>query len=434
MRAPAKRMLWRLFLLCVLAPALAWSDAATSIGASEVTGKEATALLQRRISSLRVYAFREGMPVPIPFQVDARDRRDHWANDRGPTPVLDDHPGIFDPNDVVVFLNRDLGEKGDAAKLPSGAVTWLEVRVGSQERPLGYAYLGTFDSPPAIPSDQPFCAIADPEKDEVYADRYIVRFGAPLPTYLALVRRRGDRPDSILNAVRAKGQVRIFAGLLHFERNESDLQYSLQGYRMGPVRAIRSAKYWIRLPLGFKARGRVELLFYCNFVEARARVNIKIPPRLVAADGYLTAFFDFHDFSGGRVLGPEGMIAEPVDGHMTEEKREFANRPARWSALLLPSGQSFLLAVRLGGSLQRLDQRLYLDESIDPARGNPSFGFTLSGINRLETGEQDLSVTAMVLDSTSVSEVKDAVTALLSAPEVVVTQLGEARVSTATAH
>ena len=413
-----------LILLCALAPAVARSESAPAVGASEVAGKDAALLLQRANASFRVYAFRDAAAVPIPFQVDERDHHNHWADDQGPQPVRDESPGVFDENDVVVFMNRDLGEKGDPAKLPRGASTWLEVRVGSEDKPLGYAYLGIFDSPPALPSDQPAYARYDPAEDEVYADRYTVRFGSPLPTYLALVHHQGESPDNVLNAVRADGEVRILAGLFHFQRTEKDLEYTIQGYRGGPVRAIRSAKYWIRLPLGFKARGRVELLFYRDFVEARAQVNIRIPPRLVPADGHLRAFFDFRDFAGGQVLGPDGLLAEPIGGQMTEVKRQFARRPVRWSALLLPSGQSFLLAVRLGGSLQRLDQRLYLDESVDPARGKPSFGFTLAGINRLDTGEQDLSVNAMVLDSTAGPQVTTAAGVLLTTPEVAVTPLG----------
>jgi hypothetical protein len=419
------KILCRLLLLCALAPGAARSGSAASVGVSEVTGKDAPALLQRPTASFRVYAFHEAAAVPIPFQVDERDRRDHWADDQGPEPVRDESPGVFDANDVVVFMNRDLGEKGDPAKLPRGAATWLEVRVGSQDEPLGYAYLGAFDSPPAIPSDQPVYVRCDPTKDEVFADRYTVRFGAPLPTYLALVRQQGESPENVLNGVRANGEVRIFAGLFHFARNEKDLEYSIQGYRTGPVRTIRSARYWIGLPLGFKARGRVELLFYRDFVEARAQVNIRIPPRLVAADGHLTAFFDFHDFAGAHVLGPDGLLAEPIGGQMTETNRQFAGRPVRWSALLLPSGQSVLLAVRLGGSLQRLDQQLYLAESIDPARGRPSFGFTLAGINRLDSGEQELSVNAMVLDSTAQSQITAAAAKLLSPPEVAVTPVGK---------
>jgi hypothetical protein len=339
--------------------------------------------------------------------------------------VRDDTPGIFDDNDVIAFMNRDLGARGDLAGLPSGAMRWLEVRVGEASSPVGFAYVGAFDAPPPLPVRQHDYARYLADRDEIQADRYTVRFGAPLPTYIALVRHQGEDGANILNGVRAHGLVKILAGLFRFERSEKDLQYTIQGWRDGPVRAIRSAKYWIRLPLGFKARGRVELLFYRDFVEARARVNIRIPPRIVPADGWLTAYFDFRDFANGRVVGPKGVLEQPIDGTMTETKRAFTRQQVRWSALLLPNDQIFLLAARLGGSLQRLDQRLYLEDSNDPARGKPSFGFTLAGVNRLDTGEQDLSVNAMVLEGTSETDASAAANVLLQPPEVSVTTLGE---------
>ena len=418
-----------LTLACLLVASLAGagpqagraSVPSAAAGASEVVGESAKPLLGRATASIRVYAFHDGAPVVIPFQVDERDQRNHWADDQGPQPVRDDKPGTFDENDVVAFMNRDLGVKGDPAKLPRGAAAWLETRVGPKGSPLGYAYVGTFDAPPPLPRDLHDYARYDPKNDEVFADRYTVRFGGPLPTSLELVPRQGEKSENVLSAVRAHGEARILAGLFHFERSEKDLLYTIQGSRNGPVRAIRSAKYWIRLPLGFKARGRVELLFYRDFVEGRARVNIKIPPRLVPADGSMTAYFDFRNLAGGKVLGPNGILPEPIDGRMTESKRAFAQPPVRWSALLLPNGQSFLLAVRLGGSLQRLDQQLYLDDSSDPAHGKPSFGFKLAGINRLDTGEQELSVNAMILDTTAETQVSGAAAVLLQTPEVSVT-------------
>lgn len=399
------------------------AEAGEPPGASEVAGRSAAPLLGRPTASIRVFAFRSGLPRPIPFQVDERDRRHHWADDFGSQPVRDETPGVFDENDVVAFMNRDLGEPGDAAKLSVAAPAWIEVRVGPPEAPLGYVYVASLDPAPPPAEDLPDYSRYDPATDQVFADRYTVRFGGPLPTYLAIVRQQGEAGPNVLNGVRAHGEARILAGLFRLVRSEKDLLYAIQGYRDGPVRAIRSAKYWIRLPLGFKARGRVELLFYRDFVEARARVNIRIPPRLVPADGDLTAYFDFRDFSGARVIGPGGAPADLVDGVMTAAKRSFTDRAVRWSALALPGGQTFLLTVRLEGSLQRLDQRLYLDDSADPARGKPGFGFRLSGINRLDTGEQELAVAAMILDTGAESEVSAAASLLLDPPRPAVTVL-----------
>jgi len=398
------------------------ADATVRAGASELVGADAKPLLGRPTSSIRVYAFRDGVPSVIPFQVDERDQRGHWADDAGPQPIRDDSPGVFDENDVVVFMNRDLGAHGDATKLPRGATAWLEVRIGPTQSPLGYVYVGTFDAPPPLPADLHNYARYDAKTDSVYAERYAVRFGGPLPTELELLKSPGESAPNVLRAVHARGEARILAGLFHLERDEKDLLHTLQGYRDGPVRVIRSAKYWIRLPLGFKARGKVELLFYRDFVEGRAQIKVKIPPRLVPADGSMTAYFDFRDFTGAHVLAPAGLLSEPIDGHMTETKRRFTDQqPIRWAALLLPNAKSFLLAVRLGGSLQRLDQKLYFDDSDDPTLGKPSFGFSLGGVNRLDTGEHELSVNAMILDGTDPTAVTDAAGVLLQTPEVSVT-------------
>lgn len=395
----------------------------SAIGASEVVGADAKVLLKRPTSSFRAYAFGPEGPRPIPFQVDERDRKGHWADDQGPAPVRDDSPGVFDENDVVVFLNRDLGVRGDAKKLPAGARSWVEARIGPKQHPLGYAYVGSFDSPPPLPSDARDSCRYDAAADQVFGERYTVRFGAPLPTYLGLVDRPGDMGTNLLYGVRVFGEARILAGLFHFERSEKDLEYRIQGWRDGPVRVIRSAKYWIPLPLGFKARARSELLFYGDFVEARNKVNIKIPPRFVPADGSMTAHLDFRDQTGARIVGPPGVMAEPIDGRMTDAKRAFTQPHVRWSALLLPSGRTLLLAVRLEDSLAKLDQQLYLDDSDDAASGKPAFGFRLAGVNRLETGEQELAVSAMILDGTSPQRAADAASLLLDTPEVSLTQL-----------
>ena len=414
------RWLLALLVCATFHPSVLRADA-SPVGLSEIVGTMLKPLLKHPTSSLRVYAFQKGVAVAIPFQIDERDTRDHWANDEGDQPVRDDSPGQLDENDVVAFMNRDLGAKGDSKKLPTGAATWFEVRVGPHDAPLGYVYVGAFDSPPPL-ADKEAGARYDIARDEVFAERYYVHFGGPLPDRLDLVHRRGERGTNVLNGVRARGKATIL-GVFHIERGDKDLRYTLQGGRNGPLRAIRSAKYWIPLPLGFKARGRAELIFYADSVEARAHVNVKIPPRLLPADGEILAYFDFHDLRGARVLTPDGVLDEIIDGKMSEKKIALATKRMRWAALLLPDGRAFLLAVRLGGSLQRLDQQLYFDDSDDPTRGKPSFGFRLTGVNRLDTGEQEMSVSAMILDTVSPTEITAAANALLATPEVSATEL-----------
>ena len=77
--------------------------------------------------------------TPIPFQIDERDRRGRWVIKAGPRPSRDDQPGRFDPNDAIIFLRRDMGQRGHRGSVFStGATRWHEVRLGSQEAALGF--------------------------------------------------------------------------------------------------------------------------------------------------------------------------------------------------------------------------------------------------------------------------------------------------------
>lgn len=397
--------------------------AATSVipGVSLLEGKHAAFILQRPTSSFRVYAFHAGVVVSIPFQIDERDHRDRWVLDQGPKQNPDTAAHVFDENDVLVLMNRDLGPRGDLAALPAGAMMWGEIRVGDAAAPLGFAYVGVFEesSSPAMLAHAP--ARYEESTDRVYAERYALEFHAPLPRHVSFVHKIGELGENVVAGVHADGEVRFLGGLLTLHKTDADIQTELLGYRNGPVRTIRRARYWIPLPFGFRTTGRVDLLFYRDFVEGTALLKIRIPPSLVLANGELQAYFDFLRQDGARVFLEGHEPSAPVDGHMTSTKQALAGQPARWAALILPEGRSVLFVVRLEGSLQRLDQRLYFADSTtsDAQRGGrPFFGFQFAQVNKLEAGTHRLSVFAQVLDSVDLEVIRRAAHVFLSPPEV----------------
>jgi len=395
-------------------------------GVSLVEGQQVSFLHHQPVVTFRVYAFHNNTLIPIPFQIDERDRRDRWVLDQGKQPNPDNPVGEFDGNDVIVLMNRDLGTRGDPAKLLGEATVWGEIRVGNEASPLGFAYVGSFNSPPPLSNNEPTSARYDPETDRVYAERYALEFRAPLPTHVAFVDQFNEFGTNTIAGVHAIGEVRFLGGLLTLHRTDADIQTELLGYRNGPVRVIRRARYWIPLPFGFRTAGQVDLLFYRDFVEGTALVKLKIPPRLVLADGELQTYFDFLHLSGARLLLDGSPLSDPVNGHMTAKKKTLMGRPARWAALLLPDGRVVLLIVRLEGALQKLEQRLYFYDSASAGHdfgGQPLFGFQFARVNRLETGTHRLSVFAAVLDGVSVEDIPKAAQVFLSPPEVSVSLL-----------
>ena len=393
-------------------------------GATLVEGRLAPFFHSQPTSAFRVYAFHDEIPTPIPFQIDERDRRDRWILNHGPKGKQDTPAKQFDANDVLLFMNRDLGEQGDPLVIPDEAQMWAEVQIGNPDTPLGFVYVGLFTSAAAPAVEEEPYARYDPPMDRIYAQRYALAFDAPLPTHFAQVEQMGDFGTNIISGIKAAAEVRLLGGLFTFQRTDADLQSELRSYQPGPVRVLRQARYWIPLPLGLRTSGKVDLIFYRDFVEGSALIKMKIPPRLVLADGEFKTYFDFLNMNGARFLLHGTPLSEAVNGSMTPAKRVLDGRPARWAALVLPSGRTLLLIPRLEGALRKLDQRSYFFETIaQTAGGLPHFGFQFFEINRLESGSHCLSVFGVLLDSTDPDDIQQAAQIFLSPPQVKVMKM-----------
>ena len=417
----------RIFLLIVLStlPARAYAvdlslrSSHPLPGVTLVEGRLAPFFHNQPTSAFRVYAFHEEIPTLIPFQIDERDQRDRWILNHGPKGKQDNPAKQFDANDVLLFMNRDLGEEGDPFVISDEAQMWAEIQIGNPGTPLGFVYVGLF-TPAAEPiMEREAYARYDPPMDRIYAQRYALAFGAPLPTHFAQVEQIGDFGTNIISGIKAAAEVRLLGGLFTFQRTDADLQSEVRSYQPGPVRVLRQARYWIPLPLGLRTSGKVDLIFYRDFVEGSALIKMKIPPRLILADGELKTYFDFLNMNGARFLLPGTQPSEAVNGSVTAAKHVLDGRPARWAALVLPSGRTLVLIPRLEGVLRKLDQRSYFHENVaQTAGGLPHFGFQFSKINRLESGSHHLSVFGVLLDSSEPTDIRQAVDIFLSPPRV----------------
>ena len=172
-------------------------------GITLIEGRLAPFFHGQPTSAFRVYAFHDAIPTPIPFQIDERDRRDRWILNHGPKGKQDIPAKQFDANDVLLFMNRDLGEQGDPLVIPDEAQVWAEVQIGNPHTPLGFVYVGLF-TPAAVPTlEEELYARYDPPTDRIYAERYALAFDAPL-------QGRGTGPDSTQTFNAFLGEPRTF--------------------------------------------------------------------------------------------------------------------------------------------------------------------------------------------------------------------------------
>lgn len=388
-------------------------------GATTLSGKAARALVGSRLSSLGAYAFdASGAPVEIPFQVDERTEKNRWVLDHGPKAGGDEEPGVFDRNDAIVFLNRDLGLRGDPSRLPDADALWLELRVGSGRSPLGFAYLRSLPAVSPKSVTKPGHARYDPVSDAVHAERYALHFDAILPTHVAFVDALGESGESFVSATHAHGEARLLGGVFMFRRTDADIEERIDGHRNGPVRALRRGHYQVPLPLGFEAAGRVDFLFYRDFLEITGKLKIKFPPWLLRADGEMTGYVELPRGTGARAVFDEAELHEPA-----EKKDGPRPDPGRWAALTLRDGRTLLLVVRLGGALRKMRPRFYFE---DRPGGGPIFGFELSEASRLETGVHPFAVIAAFLRSPTEQQLLEQARLFLSPPPVSLSRLSRA--------
>src|SRR3989442_787155 len=140
------------------------------------------------VGRLGLLAFRAGRARPIPFQVDQRSGR-KLALPEGAEPTRVEHPGVLGPDDLVVFMACDAGERAGAADVEQSGQgpapsLWRQIRVDDPlDHTAGFVYLVVAEAPPA--SSARYVAY-NAAGDLVSTGRYRVGMVNALPNYFAL--------------------------------------------------------------------------------------------------------------------------------------------------------------------------------------------------------------------------------------------------------
>ena len=339
--------------------------------AIEVAGAELRRLGGTPLERFGVIAFRGGRAQPIPFQVDEKRGR-KLALDGGPEANADDKPGVFDAEDLVVFMACDAGEQRpaadvDAALADAGGGTWREVRL---EDPLTHAhawvYVVAADRPPATPVRY---VAYDAAGDLVTAARYRIGMVQALPTYFALASGAGVGPN-LIDGLRLRAEATMRADLAHWVLNERQGRHELIAWRAGPVRVVRRSRHQVVIGLGIHlTAGLAHTYFYPQHVYGPGSLKLPFSPGILFRE--ITAYggVDGRDLRGWRYHAPgtpPGGLH--VDGHMDDVESHFASS-GDWF-VLEHGDQAILFVTRMSENLRRgvALELLYRD---DAARPNP---------------------------------------------------------------
>jgi len=373
---------------------------------------------------LRVLAWRGDRFEGIPFQVDERGPLGDLlltqgllqGKQRTPGGEYEDAPGfgVFGPEDEIVFLARQMGDRAPEGRWPEGAVQAVQIRARDpRDGDEAWAVAASFDVPPPrspdnaidyrvdetrrgrpevhIVSTHYHAAFTDPDKPVAQSGWQVVRDGRPGPNILKTF-------HSIID---------IRLGFVHFDFTLENIVPRRLGQIDGPVRVVRRIRNNVKLAgipvpefIAKKLSGAAldtDSFYYPDFFYFNGKVTV--PQVLVKYGERSKAIFttDMNRNAVGSLWVNARNRDAPclVDGVMSPQEQALDPDLYKWSMLYgAPGGWMNILT--FGAGFRPLDVRLYyMDNALDghtPA-GDPSIrayastGYRVKDFHKIEHGE-----------------------------------------------
>lgn len=299
-----------------------------------IEGSDLAGMTGKSIDAIRLFAFRHGVPVAVPFQIDQRDSKNDWVWEvvlqGGKTEDDQDPAGekILDGNDLLVFLSRDLGDRSVAVRQSLHAQNIVEIQVQDPvARAEGWAYLAVYGTVPPPLSDVQYMRFS-PDSRKVISPVYELSYSKE---HVAVLQRLSVDKHEILDRLKVRGKADIKLGPVNFSLrfNEEDVGGYMEGYIDGPVRTVIRSVNYVHLPLGLRTQ-RVDCdhFYYPEHAEVPLLLSIQFlvhrASLLLTAD-YQGAPFRQALFDGDRKPTVLGQGVTPADpGPILREGRWIA--------------------------------------------------------------------------------------------------------------
>lgn len=362
----------------------------------ELTPPRLGALGGTPIVQLGVLAFRGGAASPIPFQIDERVGRKLVMLD-GPEPFPDDHPGVFDWQDLLVFMACDAGDRATpeavaaAIGADAGLHAWREIRIDDPtDGRIGYAYVVVADRPPA--TERRYVEY-DAAHDLIRSAAYTIGCTNTLPTEFALA-LGGPPTPNLLDGVRLRADAKLWPNLLSWTINERDGRHKMLSWKVGPVRVVRRTQHHVNIGLGINlSAGVAHTYFTARGVFGPGSLKLPFSPSVFFSDITAFAGADMRNLKGWRYhaegVPPAGF---PIDGTTDAAEKAFTGRGG-W--FLLEQGErGVLVQAVVSPNLSSVVplQPVYVDDASRQAPPEaepgsvPLAGFRGAGIQKLQAG------------------------------------------------
>ncbi|MBL7685588.1 MAG: hypothetical protein JNK65_06110 [Deltaproteobacteria bacterium] len=309
------------------------STAQSSISVVQVTGKDIPSFVGKEISKIQVQVFKQGKWQGIPYQIDEKafdviSKSRRWVLDQAFSRRVDLPAGDqkLDPDEVILFMQKDMGEKASPENTVEHPV--LEIKTSA-----GFAYL-FYDPKTQLKSSVKYVSY-DPERDAIDALGYKNAFNkdhAMVQEELIPKNVKSGTPTNILD----RFKIRMLLALKNFfdvNIEEDNVTAKRIGYKEGPIRIIRRLTIYKSLgPVRITPKADSDFLMYPYFVQIPSRLDNPIDGRK-ALDPKSKGFagFDFTKFFyGAKFYSEKNPTPVIIDGNMSPAEKALNLNDINW--------------------------------------------------------------------------------------------------------
>jgi hypothetical protein len=313
-----------------------------------VEGNLLSEVIDKPLSSLRLYAHNDGAFVPIRYQIDEMTQDGDWILAEGPHPNGELSNGNLDSQDKLIFMADDTGDRVSKDAWPSGYTKGSEIEVAD---PLtgekGWCYLLYFESNPPPRSSLPDYIRYDYPTETLDSEyshvEYIITpdgLHSTFYKYISGTEETGSNGKNYVDRLKCRSTIKFLFGSVTIKVTEETLKSDVLAYKQGPVRTIRRVEQYVDAPFGMKAM-RVVVDNYYYRTGTTVPVMFDIPFRLdsIVTSAIVRFGTDYNpDAIGSKIYNscnPQGFL---VDGKMDDNKENFNPANDSWRLITGEAG------------------------------------------------------------------------------------------------
>jgi len=333
----------------------------------------------RRIENIRLFANRGGHLQPIPFQADEYKPDGSLVLTGGRAASKDPDP-LFDDNDVLMFMAKDVGQRNSVGKGNETVSPQVEIEVADPvDGSMGWVYLSCSQKPlPESPDTYVRYTIKEGEIDKVDTTCYSILYpwGAYYSDTMYLYPFSNDHCVDFLDRLKTRGFFSCFFSIIKLRVSEDKMGAEVMGFRCGPIRIVRRVKYWADLGLGLRSPSFVaDIIYYDSFLNAPVTTHIPVRLDLFFSKAYGEIGTDYTKEAYGMIFknsnNPEGTL---IDGRMSPQEKRLDLSMDAWRLITGSQGTFFRGALPKNDMMSQVDVTLmYVDDITikDPPESEP---------------------------------------------------------------